>query len=347
MDAFAAEAYERMCTACEDSDLSRVMAVMATEERLHERWWQQLIEAWDQGLVPDIVNDAENLAWEMRGLLSDLHASVPADFGGMSEGEILEVAAKLEFYLLDPVFAELLDLTEPGSAKKHRVEHEKHIQHLIDAIERHFGTGSLMGFLARVLKRTWNDNLALARSATRDPLTGLYNRRGLMVHLRHWIAWAARYKRPLAVILVDVDDFKRINDERGHAAGDSVLVAAAKVLMNSTRASDMVARYGGDEFAVLAPETDAATCAQIAARIVETSRAITAEDWDGSDVRIMVSVGSAVLEPEGSIGPRTPDELLAAADRSLHSAKQAGKNRAGATSLVGLSEPSAEQGDAG
>ena len=194
---------------------------------------------------------------------------------------MLDIAARLEFFLLDPIFGELLDLTEPGGAGKHREAYARHLERIVSAIEMFYTRGDLARFLARVLRRAWRDNLALAAFATRDPLTGMYNRRGLMTHLEQWMSWAGRYDRPLGVLLVDVDDFKSINDTHGHAVGDIALDGRRGALAGTVRGSDLVARYGGDEFAVVAPETDAEELRALANRLIESVAAARLEDWDG------------------------------------------------------------------
>lgn len=329
IDSLAARAYDSMSVACSDEDLSKVMAHMATEERIHVKWWKDLISAWDQGLIPDLVNDTENLNFQMASVLSDMRAALPENVSRMTDDDILQCAAKIEFYMLDPVFAEMLDLTEPGSAAEHREEYDRHVQHIVGAIERHYGESTLAGFLARVLRRSWRDNVTIARFASRDGLTGMYNRQGMLLHLRQWAAWAARYERPLSVLLIDVDDFRRVNDRYGHAIGDVALKSLADSLDDVVRASDTVARYGGDEFGVVAPETDATEAAQLAERVIDAVRDTILGDWDGSRIPLTATIGIATVSPPFAPAERIAAELLAVADRSLYVAKNAGKDRVG------------------
>lgn len=326
MDELAYKAYEAMAEECSNPDLAEVFRRMGIEEKHHVDWWRGLITAWDEGLVPDVVNDTDGLEHHMRQILVEMQQSAPASFAGVSDDTRLDIAARLEFFMLDPIFGELLDLTEPGGARVHREAYARHLERVVGAIEMYYTRSELARFLARVLRRAWRDNLALAAFATRDPLTALFNRRGLIAHLNQWRSWAGRYERPLGLLLIDVDDFKLINDTHGHAVGDIALKSIADALSATVRGSDLVARYGGDEFAVVAPETDAAELSMLANRLLQAVRDTSLADWEGSPIELSISLGGAVM-PRGAAVDL--DTLLAAADRALYGAKQTGKNRVG------------------
>ena len=303
LDALAYSTYRDMAKVCPDPTVARVFSQMAREARSHVTWWKDLRDAWDKGLIPDIVSDTESLVLNLRSIAEELTRSLPASFEGASTTQMLETAAHIEFYMLDPAFAELIELTDPGAARSHRESYSRHIDRLVTAIERAHEEGDLARFLARVLRRTWSDNLTLSMYAMRDPLTALYNRRGMSVHLRHWLAWANRYGRPVAVLLVDVDDFKAINDTYGHASGDRALKEVAHCLRRSVRTSDIVVRYGGDEFAIIAPETEGDELRHLMQRIVEASCEASALAEDGTALPLRVSVGAAVVTGNGWQSP--------------------------------------------
>lgn len=119
----------------------------------------------------------------------------------------------------------------------------------------------------------WLALLLLAEQATRDHLTGLYNRRYFDETLSDHVAAAARYNRPLSLILLDIDNFKHINDSNGHDAGDQALRAFADLLRNTARSADILCRFGGDEFAVIMPETDKAAAEKFIGRLQGESAA--------------------------------------------------------------------------
>jgi diguanylate cyclase (GGDEF)-like protein len=181
------------------------------------------------------------------------------------------------------------------------------------------------------LKFVWSDDVEaeyqrkLAQGALMEPLTGLYNRRYFTERLSAELAAAQRHKRPLALLLVDVDHFKQVNDTRGHAAGDEALRMLARVLLEATRKEDVVARFGGEEFVVLARETNLAGAQVLAQRIrrdVEKARAI----HEGQELALTVSIGLAVSQGAAFEKGRSEQHLLEAADRALYRAKQSGRN---------------------
>lgn len=335
MDLLAQRAYRVMSSHCENKGLAKTFKKMAAEEGTHVSWWNDLLGAWERGLLPDLVNDPDTLTERLTYLRAELEEAVSSSLQERSDDEMLATAARIEFVMIDPIFGEFIDLTEPAQADRRHEAYSAHLQRLIEAIEHHYEEGSLATFLAGILNRTWRDNLALAVYATRDPLTGIHNRRALDTHLRQWSAWSARYGRPIGVALVDIDLFKSVNDTRGHAFGDKALREVAEALKKATRSSDLVVRYGGDEFAIIAPETEPDEFAGLLERIVTTVREIDLRDAEGHRVPLSVSAGGAVAVDPPASHPRSPDRLLAAADQSLYSAKQSGRDRAAQPVILG------------
>jgi diguanylate cyclase (GGDEF)-like protein len=160
----------------------------------------------------------------------------------------------------------------------------------------------------------------LRRRADRDPLTGFYNHRYLHERMGEEVVRSQRGKRPMSVMMLDLDDFKLVNDTFGHLFGDRFLAWTAELIRATLRASDVPARYGGDEFAVILPDTDADEAGRAAERILEAfrDRPFTAEQR--GPVPIVASIGVATFPTDG----RTATELIAAADRALYAVKRDG-----------------------
>ncbi len=177
----------------------------------------------------------------------------------------------------------------------------------------------LLGFrLARVIGET---NAQLMALATRDPLTGQYNQRTLVETLDRTLAHANRYGASCAILFLDIDHFKALNDTHGHLAGDAALKAFAGAIAARVRGVDTVGRWGGEEFLAILPQTDGVTALASAERI---RTAIAAHPFDAvHGAQITCSIGVASYPRDG--GSR--ETLIAAADRALYSAKRQGRNR--------------------
>jgi diguanylate cyclase (GGDEF)-like protein len=155
-----------------------------------------------------------------------------------------------------------------------------------------------------------------------DELTGLYNSRYLNQSLRKEAKRATRSGRPLSLLFVDLDGFKGVNDTHGHLFGSRALVEAAAVIKGSARETDVVARFGGDEFALVLPDTGEAGALLVGARVRERIAAHTFLAAEGVNYRLTVSIGAATL-PDAAT---TAETLLQAADTAMYAVKDAGKN---------------------
>ncbi|HQY75426.1 MAG TPA: diguanylate cyclase [Rhodoferax sp.] len=162
----------------------------------------------------------------------------------------------------------------------------------------------------------------LSEQAHRDPLTGLYNRRYLDTAMARELARCQREGQPLSVLMLDLDFFKRVNDQFGHAAGDEVLKGLATLLTQHTRSSDVACRFGGEEFLVLLPNMSLAAALDKAEQWRQAFAAQTVL-WDGSPIRTTLSIGVATFPEHG----QTQDALVRSADQALYQAKSAGRDR--------------------
>jgi len=177
----------------------------------------------------------------------------------------------------------------------------------------------------RLFRRTFNYQRNVERMAGEDALTGLPNRRQFMRAGEHMFDSARRYGRPASVLVIDLDHFKAVNDRYGHAAGDAVLRAAAGLLKQHERGADLPARLGGEEFAILLPETDLEGAVAVAERLRAACEAmrVTVPGGLWSGLAVTMSLGVATYEPED----KSFEDLLHRADATLYRAKHEGRNR--------------------
>lgn len=177
--------------------------------------------------------------------------------------------------------------------------------------------------LRRLQAELREKNATLARLSTTDPVTGLRNRRYATEFLALEVLRAVRYHTPLAVLLLDLDHFKRVNDTHGHRVGDAVLQVVADTLRATLRSTDVAGRYGGEEFLVVLPQTERAGAVALAER-VRAAIEETAIDVGGpAPVSVTVSIGVAALDERTG----SAEQLVELADAALYAAKDAGRNR--------------------
>ena len=203
-------------------------------------------------------------------------------------------------------------------ANRSLVALNRHYEEIVQTLER------LIQEREELATRLQEANRRLADMANSDGLTGLANKRSFDEHLTRELARADRYRSALALVMLDVDHFKRFNDTWGHLTGDEVLKAVGQVLRTTVRASDVAARYGGEEFAVILPETDLAGGLVLAERVRERVEALRVPGPEGP-VSVTVSLGIAAVRGPGC--RELGQTLVGAADAALYRAKDAGRNR--------------------
>ncbi len=177
----------------------------------------------------------------------------------------------------------------------------------------------------------------LQKFSRTDSMTGLLNRRTFNAELNRRYQRISRAGTPAALLFCDLDNFKMVNDIHGHQRGDDALVCLAQILIGNTRASDLVARFGGDEFALWFEDMDAANAEAKALNLLESGRVQLMEFSGDDDTPLGLSIGLAIIDPDG----REPlDELMARADEAMYEAKRAGKGK------YSIAPPAAPGGEA-
>lgn len=209
---------------------------------------------------------------------------------------------------------------ELQAATQKRIQYEKQLETLNLTLEERVTARTHE--LGVALEEANKANAAVAHMADHDVLTGLLNRRRFQEELDRWGKYALRYNRSGSLMFIDLDKFKDINDSYGHAAGDEYLLAVADLMKKALRATDYLGRWGGDEFAVLLPETNAAAAREVGDKLIKILSEVPIA-VAGHSMHASASIGIATL-PE-----HTTDitELMAFADAAMYKAKEAGRGR--------------------
>jgi diguanylate cyclase (GGDEF)-like protein len=192
-----------------------------------------------------------------------------------------------------------------------------------------FLLGLVLGFavtraISRAEKVLAHEKAQADHAARHDPLTGLLNRRGFEDALARWRERDALTGGTHTLVLIDLDKFKPVNDQAGHAAGDALLKRLAGIFRDNTRPLDLVARLGGDEFAVVLHGLDAEPATQVAERIRQAVQDFTFE-WEGRQFRLGASMGLVAFSAR--VTPAEWSEVMRHADEACYQAKRAGRNR--------------------
>ena len=322
LDSKAFQIFSYYAKHAKEKELKDFWEEMVAEEKEHVSFWEKLLDLAKSGVLPQIFDNPVTVLKELSNANEKTELLVEKNFDGLNLTNSFLLAMRVEFYLLHPAFAQLFHFINalPGEDSPEDA-YENHISAIIDTLNRFGISTPELDLLGETIQRIWDRNRKLATQGSLDPLTGILNRLGFIKARSMLSHLAFRNGFNVAVVMIDIDHFKRVNDSFGHIAGDRVLKTVSGLIQQNVRSSDIAARYGGEEFIVFLSSVDPNSLKSITEKL-----RVTVEKNTKDDIPVTVSIGAAQGEihkdPEKEI-----DEMTAEADRCLYLAKESGRNK--------------------
>lgn len=312
----AVNLYRKFAEDAEHEELKKFWQDLSAEEIGHVENWIQLLSLIEQGVIPEIFESLDRLGYQVDELYERIEKLERQGLGPIDKTSAFAIACHLEFYMLNREFASLLRFMR-GHLEERGIEdsYSMHLAKFFEGLER-FSESSELKLLGETIYRVFLENRELQLQSHTDPLTNLLNKRGFQQAVIPLAHLARRKEYNTGVVMIDIDCFKQVNDEHGHAMGDEILKMVAESIMANTRRSDIVTRYGGDEFLVYLSELDDKYLLDIGEKI---RRNIEEDTKKLIPVTVSVGVSHAKLGKEVEKDLR---ELIEKADYCLYQAKQ-------------------------
>ena len=318
----AYEAYRELSSLSEIDELKVFWHGMSEDEKRHIGFWQRLKSMAEEHRLPQVLDDPEETREELEKIKRRTVLLLNRFERSRSTHDAFILAYRLEFYMLHSAFEILFHNLRVASGEDNpEDDYELHINRFVQTLTKYGQTTPELELLGETLQRMWQENRRLAQLSFSDSLTGLQNMRGFMSLSKQLSYLAQREKKKVGIMMIDIDDFKRVNDQYGHQKGDAILKGVANTIRSSLRKSDVVGRYGGEEFIAYVFGAEESAIKRVAEKIRETIEQQTLEG-----IRLTISIGVAGGQVGSNI-EKDIEDLIGRADSCLYIAKGSGKNR--------------------
>lgn len=323
IDEMAHRTYSALAKQTSNRPLGEFWQAMAKEEETHVNFWSKIVsDVVLADKLPVLFENANEIIAELDAILPKIKSLQCDNLETLSVEESFIIAYWLEFYMLHPAFEVLYHLlrglvNEPCPQD----EYENHINRFVEALATFGKVTPALELLGETLQRLWRENKKLAERATRDGLTDCLNRQAFNEITRQLCFLARRKSETVGIMMIDLDNFKKVNDELGHQVGDMVIKFAGQTIEKNIRGADVVARYGGEEFIVCMPNIDLARAKEVAERV---RVAFSQMEIDTLSPTLSVGVSVKTIGDDIDVSIQ---ELLKEADANLYRAKELGRNR--------------------
>jgi diguanylate cyclase (GGDEF)-like protein len=319
LDNFASRIYQMLTAHARNDHFKSFWKQIAEQNEQNVFYWNRLRILADNGLISNLFPDCEHLLGELSILESKIKKLAIRCEGLKAADKAFAAAFKLEFYLLHPAF-ETLHQCYRASGAVAISPYDRHINTLFDAMHEQ-GLASLeLELPGEILHRLWQENRKMAILNHTDELTGILNRRGLFQAINHLGHLCQRSDLKVGVLMIDIDQFKKINENHGQPVGDAVLKYVAATVKNMIRSSDAVGRFGGEEFLVFLTRIEHETLQGVAEKIRKSIA-----QGNGGLPPVAVSIGGACDKITRSVD-QCAQLLVQLAEKNLIRAKRAGRD---------------------
>ncbi len=329
IEKIAAEIYSDLSSAASSNALKEFWGKMVDDGTSHLEYWEKLKELAKNRELPNAFDNPAMVETELSGRYEKIRMLKERWQADQSVANAFVIAYRLESYKLHPAIRTLFQYYRPmtnGSvpqqSENKAVEiDETNINTFVEALHKYGEVTPELELVGETLQRLWDQNKKLSRYSMLDDLTGLLNRRGFLLMARQIASLSKRSKMPLVAIALEIDNFKQINEIHGMQKGDDVIKAVGKKLQFLLRGSDLLGRFGSDEYMALLPETNLEGGISVAGKIKETF-----SEFQPASIPVTVSIGLAETRIKINIDQELR-ELLRFVEGNLIIAKRNGENQ--------------------
>lgn len=319
----AVEIYRKISSSLDDDGVKQFYNGMLKDEEAYLEYWIDMDRYAKDGLLPEVFEQPERVLEDLDVVVRDAEVLMNSIDHDPELSKVFYLTYKLEFVLLHPAFDVLFRFAKLINGRDDFYNRYKyHLQKIVVGLQ---GIGNMtreIELVGEVLLRLWEENCKLSTLVITDELTGVLNRRGFFQTIIPLSYLAQRNNRKVVILILDIDNFKEVNDSHGHLVGDKILVMVAKTIEKTIRASDVLARFGGEEFIIFLASHEANYISVLAEKIIDAVRQISFGNI-GVTASIGASVGLLHTDIESGV-----DGIISSADENLYRAKRSGKNRA-------------------
>ncbi len=322
LDKKASEIYSNFSSVAKDKRIKNFWKDMSAQEQEHVLFWEKILTMAKNGMLPQVFDRPYELMRELKAMRSNIDMLLKRSKRIQNTTDAFLVAYRVEFFMLHPEFQSLFHfiktvLNEPTPGD----EYEAHLRGFINALNQYGKVSPELEFLGETILRFRDISEQLALQSYIDFLTGILNRRGLFNTIIPLAYLAQRNNYHVGIMMIDIDHFKHVNDTYGHHTGDEVLKSIALMIKSNIRSSDIVGRFGGEEFLVYLSPVNPDSLTEIAEKI-----RLSIEKSIEINVPTTVSIGVSSGLIKGGI-EKAVAKLIKRADTYLYVAKNSGRNK--------------------